>query len=285
MDEILKANKFFEKHEVPICVFRMPYMEGNRKMHAHDFHEVMIVVRGTATHYYKGCEAVISMGDVFVIPPFQRHGYDVPEKCGVEVVNVLFDLKKLRMDLRDLTELPGYHALFAVQHTRHHEPHLKLNAHHLASVLAIAEAIEIEQEGMAPGNQFARQTKLRELMLFLSRHFSRVANPSAARMVEMGQVISYMEKNLGESLRFETLAGVAKMAPTTFRRAFQDSFACSPMAYLQQLRIKNAMLLMADPAKSISDVASAVGFNDSGYFSRVFRQETGLTPKAFRRQI
>lgn len=285
MDEILKANNFFEKHDVPICVFRMPYMEGNRKMHSHDFHEVMIVVRGTATHYYKGGEAVISMGDVFVIPPYQRHGYDVPEKCGVEVVNVLFDLKKLRMDMRDLVELPGYHALFAVQHTRHQEPHMKLNAHQLAKVLAIAEGIEVEQEGLAPGNEFARQTKLRELMLFLSRHFSHVASPSAAKTLELGNVISYMEKRLGEQLDFKDLARVAQMAPTTFRRVFQDSFACSPMAYLQQLRIKNAMLLLADPTRNISDVAYAVGFNDSGYFSRVFKQETGKTPKAFRRQI
>jgi len=285
MVEILKAKSFFEKHEIPICVFRMPYMEGNRRMHAHDFHEVMIVVRGTATHYYKGREAVISMGDVYVIPPFHRHGYDVPEKCGVEVVNVLFDLKKLRIDLRDVIELPGYHALFAVHHTRHHEPHLKLGAHELVKVVAIAEAIEAEQEGDQPGNQFARQTKLRELMLLLSRRYSRVSSPTASKGQELGQVVSHMEKNLAEQLRFEALAGIAQMAPTTFRRIFHEYFGCSPMAYLQQLRIKNAMLLLADPTKSISEVAFAVGFNDSGYFSRVFKEETGETPRAFRGHI
>jgi AraC family L-rhamnose operon transcriptional activator RhaR/AraC family L-rhamnose operon regulatory protein RhaS len=69
------------------------------------------------------------------------------------------------------------------------------------------------------------------------------------------------------------------------RRAFQETFACSPMAYLQQLRVKRAMLLLADPLKSISDVAFEVGFNDSGYFSRVFKVETDETPKEFRKRI
>ena len=36
--------------------------------------------------------------------------------------------------------------------------------------------------------------------------------------------------------------------------------------------------------QSITDVALAVGFSDSGYFSRVFRREVGLSPEAFRRE-
>ncbi len=34
---------------------------------------------------------------------------------------------------------------------------------------------------------------------------------------------------------------------------------------------------------NVTDVALAVGFSDSDYFSRVFRQETKLTPSAYRR--
>ena len=94
-----------------------------------------------------------------------------------------------------------------------------------------------------------------------------------------------MEKHLGEDLRFEKLAEVVRMSPTALRRTFQETFACSPMAYLQQLRVKKAMLLLSDPLKSISDVAFDVGFNDSGYFSRVFKQGTNETPKEFRTHI
>ena len=93
-----------------------------------------------------------------------------------------------------------------------------------------------------------------------------------------------MEQNLKENLRFEQLAELANMSPTSLRRAFQHSFSCSPMGYLQELRIQQAMLLLASPDLSITEIANSVGYNDSSYFSRVFKQETGETPKVYRSQ-
>jgi two-component system response regulator YesN len=57
------------------------------------------------------------------------------------------------------------------------------------------------------------------------------------------------------------------------------------MVYLQQLRVKKAMLMLADPSKSVCDIAFEVGFNDSGYFTRVFKKEIGETPREFRTRV
>jgi AraC-like DNA-binding protein len=285
MTEKLAAKNFFELGHIPLCVFRMPYVDWSRKIHSHDFHEMMIVIGGVAIHHMEDCHVTVSMGDVFVIPPGHMHGYDVPENSGVQVLNVLFDLKELKMNTRDLEQIPGFHALFSVKLFSNHEPHLKLPAKDLSFVNSLVEEIEREQEEMAPGCEFYCETKLRELMVFLARRYSHVATPSGKNVLKLGELISYMEKHLGEDLRFEELAKAIHMSPTSLRRTFQETFNCSPMAYLQQLRVKRAMLLLADPMKSISDVAFDVGFNDSGYFSRVFRQEAGETPKTFREKL
>jgi AraC family L-rhamnose operon transcriptional activator RhaR/AraC family L-rhamnose operon regulatory protein RhaS len=285
MIEKLTAKKFFEKGSLPLCVFRMPYVDWSRSAHVHDFHEMMIVIGGVAVHHLDEHLVTVSMGDVFVIPPGHVHGYDVPENSGVQVLNILFDLKRLNINMRDLEQIPGFHALFSVKLSNHHEPHLKLHAKDLAFVNSIIEVIEAEQEEMAPGYEFFCETKFQELMVFLARRYSHVATPSGKNVLKLGELISYMEKNLGENLSFEDVAAAIHMSPTSLRRAFQETFACSPMAYLQQLRVKRAMLLLADPLKSISDVAFEVGFNDSGYFSRVFKVETDETPKEFRKRI
>ncbi len=284
-NEKLSAQDFFEKGHLPLCVFRMPFVDWSRELHSHNFYEVMIVVGGMAVHHLGEQHKTISMGDVFVIPPGHAHGYDVPENSGVQVLNVLFDLKRLHLNPRDLDSIPGFRALFSAASENHNEPHLKLPAKDLAFVHSVVEEIEAEQEEMAPGYEFFCETKFRELIVFLSRRYSHISTPAGKSFLKLGELIGYMETHLGEEVRFEDLTGAAHMSPTSLRRAFHETFGCSPMAYLQKVRIKKAMLLLADPARSVSDVAFEVGFNDSGYFARVFKQETGESPKMFREKL
>lgn len=280
--ELLTAKDFFDKGHIPLCVYRMPFVDWSREPHSHNFHELMLVIGGVGIHHLGDQHETISMGDLFVIPPGHMHGYDVAENSGIQVLNVLFDLKRLKIDPRDLSTLPGFNALFSMAPESHYEPHLKLTAKDLAIVNSIVEEIEMEQEEMASGYEFFCGTKFRELIVFLSRRYSHVSTPAGKNFLKLGELVSYMELHLGEDLRFEKLAEAAHMSPTSLREAFGDAFGCSPMAYLQKLRVNKAMLLLADLTKSISDVAFDVGFNDSGYFSRVFRKETGESPKEFR---
>jgi AraC-like DNA-binding protein len=46
--------------------------------------------------------------------------------------------------------------------------------------------------------------------------------------------------------------------------------------------VRQAKQLLTDTDKSITEIALEVGFSDSGYFSRVFRREVGLSPEAYR---
>jgi len=57
----------------------------------------------------------------------------------------------------------------------------------------------------------------------------------------------------------------------------------TPIKYLQRYRIHQAKKLLKESGLSVTEIALKVGFSDSGYFSRVFHRETGLSPEAFRR--
>ena len=284
MTEQLKGQEFFEEGHIPIAVFRQ-FADFNRQPHSHDFYEVMIVIGGVAVHHFGEQHQTISMGDLFVIPPGQVHSYNVEENSAVQVLNLLFDLEALEINPRDLKELPGFHALFKVGAGTYDEPHLKLAAKELAFVSSVVDQIEMELEEEAPGHQFFCGMKLRELMVFLSRRYSHVTAPAGKNFLKLGELVSYMEKNLGTDLRFEQLSEVSHMSASSLRRIFGDAFGCSPMSYLQKLRVKKAMLLLADQSRSIGDVAFEVGFNDSGYFYSVFKKEMDETPKTFRENL
>ncbi|MFN2243397.1 MAG: helix-turn-helix transcriptional regulator, partial [Anaerolineae bacterium] len=63
---------------------------------------------------------------------------------------------------------------------------------------------------------------------------------------------------------------------------FRKELGVTPIAYLNRYRVHQAKQLLSDTSKSITEIALEVGFSDSGYFSRVFRREVGLSPEAYR---
>ena len=285
MTEVLKAKDFFDQGVVPMCVFRMSTFHRSRTEHTHDFYELMFIVKGVARHYLEGVDMeVIGTGDAYVMHPGRYHSYESLEGQPIELVNVLFQLDRMKMDFRDLEGLPGFQTLFGKNDWDGNFPHVRLDAKDLAHALSVVADIELEMEELAPGYEFLVETKLRELIVFLSRKHSHVLEPKGKHFLKLGDLVVYMEQNLKQNLRFEQLVELSNMSPTSLRRAFQHSFSCSPMAYLQKLRIQQALLLLVDPDLSITEIAHSVGYSDSSYFARVFKQEVGESPKVYRQR-
>ena len=70
-----------------------------------------------------------------------------------------------------------------------------------------------------------------------------------------------------------------------FRRCFKEETGTTPLGYLTDLRINRAKkLLRATPYQSIGSIAAGCGFSDEFYFSRVFRKETGISPREYRKK-
>jgi two-component system response regulator YesN len=65
-------------------------------------------------------------------------------------------------------------------------------------------------------------------------------------------------------------------------RVFRTSLGTTPGRYLTDMRIRDAQSLLAHSSFSIKEISAMLGFEDQLYFSRVFRQKVGLSPKAFR---
>ena len=101
--------------EPPLCVFRIPLHSHNGTTLTHDFYELMIVGKGTATHRLNGKEYSLLPGDVYLMRPGDVHEILVEPSGAIAEVNVLFEFDRLDLYLRDLTEVPGYHALFSME--------------------------------------------------------------------------------------------------------------------------------------------------------------------------
>ena len=72
--------------------------------------------------------------------------------------------------------------------------------------------------------------------------------------------------------------------PDYFRRVFMTDMGCTPVQYLTRQRIQNAkklLVLRKQTRLSIREIAWLSGFRDNLYFSRVFREQVGMSPTEY----
>jgi AraC family transcriptional regulator len=99
------------------------------------------------------------------------------------------------------------------------------------------------------------------------------------------KVAEFIEEHLAEEVRLSTLSGLVNLSPYHFARAFKQSFGVPPHRYHTGRRIERAKALLAQPARSVTEIALALGFAETSSFSAAFRRMTGSSPSAFRRLL
>jgi AraC-like DNA-binding protein len=90
-----------------------------------------------------------------------------------------------------------------------------------------------------------------------------------------------IEQHYTRDLTVPELAQICHLSETGFRRLFHACTGDSPLTYIIRLRLDKARLLLESGALSVAEVAFAVGFQDPSYFSRLFKQKTGVLPVTF----
>ena len=93
----------------------------------------------------------------------------------------------------------------------------------------------------------------------------------------------WIDAHSHEEIDLERAAREAGLSAFHFLRLFGRVLGVTPHQYLVRSRLRRAARLLADDARSITDVAFGVGFGDLSNFVRTFHRAAGVSPRAFRR--
>ena len=80
----------------------------------------------------------------------------------------------------------------------------------------------------------------------------------------------------------EQLCKSVFMSHSQLHRKLDALTGCSPNKFIRMIRLSKAKELLKDPSNSIASVAMDCGYNDPGYFARIFKQEHDVTPQEWR---
>ena len=107
----------------------------------------------------------------------------------------------------------------------------------------------------------------------VSRHFGSNTALSALKAAS-----DYMEQHYKEKITVEELAAQSGYSASHFARQFAKVYGISPIQYLNEIRILHAKNLLRTEQYSMAEIAQKCGFSNVYYFSRCFKQLTGIPP-------
>ena len=106
------------------------------------------------------------------------------------------------------------------------------------------------------------------------------------RMNKVTEIIrDYIRENYMYDLSVQDLADKMNYSEPYFCRLFKQSFGQNFTAYLTEYRVSMAKKMLEEPTVNIKDIGKSVGYEDSNYFTKVFRRITGQSPSEYRNTV
>lgn len=96
--------------------------------------------------------------------------------------------------------------------------------------------------------------------------------------------IRYIHRYYAEEISQTSIADAIGISPSYLSKQFKEDLGIGFADFLCNYRLEKAKALLAQTEKSNKEIAGLVGFSDDAYFSRVFKKDTGITPKEYRKK-
>jgi YesN/AraC family two-component response regulator len=109
--------------------------------------------------------------------------------------------------------------------------------------------------------------------------FQGVRHASALRKAER-----FIRENYTRKISLQEIADASGLSAPYFSTIFKQEMGESLSSYLNRLRIEEASYMLRETNLSLSDIASACGFEDQSWFSKIFKNYTGMSPGRYQGQ-
>ena len=246
--------------------------------HWHKEFEILRVISGRFTLYLNNTEHILSDGDVIFYGSEILHR-GIPEDCVYECL--VFDCSLLGK--RQSGSIDG---IIAPLLRGEMELHSKIRKEDSDLCSYVGELFETMR-------QREEYYELRTLSLlfaifhglyvgeYIKTSKKKSSVPKQTRIVI--STLSWIEDHYNEQITLERLAKVSGLNEKYLCRIFREYTSKSPINYVNEFRIDCACRLMTVEGRTVTQAAYDCGFNDSGYFSKLFRKYKGISPTEYRK--
>lgn len=96
------------------------------------------------------------------------------------------------------------------------------------------------------------------------------------------KVCEYIDSHLAEEISLEQMSDYVNVSSFYLSKLFREETGITFMNFLTDKRLEKARALLTETDLSIKEITAETGYNDQNYFSRIFKNKFGLSPKEYR---
>lgn len=242
-------------------------------LHSHDFDEIVIVSAGSGLHICNGIPYPITCGDVLYINADDKHGYESVNNLRLD--NILYHRNRLSMHHAIEPYLPAYNANELARFWR-------INPSCLNQVIPLINQLLVESKKPDPISIHLVEAIFLQLVIVLYRFRCQKDSSHLAQTYQLDMLLTSLHNSVATPFNLDDFCAKQGLSSRSLRRLFKAQTGMTISGYLHQLRLCRAMMLLRNADYLISNIATECGYEDSNYFSSVFRKATNLTPTEYR---
>lgn len=122
-----------------------------------------------------------------------------------------------------------------------------------------------------------------ELLSLMSRNMSEGSSNIHRINEQLQNIIELMNKSFPQKQSVMEYAKLCNMSTCWFINCFRTYTGMTPQQYITDIRVAKAKELLSYSSLNISEIASIVGYDNPFYFSRIFKKNTGQSPREYRK--
>jgi len=257
---------------------RFVHAELSLGEHAHDCYEICYIVSGSVDWWAPDGVHEVSRGDVYITHPGEPHGGldAMMHPCNLYWMHVTIPSEKPLPGL-SLAQTQVLHRAFAK-----HRPRSFPGSPRLPEIF---RRIIDEHRHRGQFATLSARAALHELLVCVLRDRDaarRAGSADGPGDDPITRAVAHIEADLTENWLVEQLAESVGLSVSRFHERFVQRTGLGPAEYRMRRRVRRAKQLLRDGDIPVTDLAQALGFSTSQYFATVFKNVTGLTPRAYR---
>ena len=230
-------------------------------------YQIIYLVKGKGYYDFGNGTEEVSEGNIIVFQPGQKQLYEYFANDETELYWIHFTGSKSDeiMKKLNLTDRYVYHAGIR------------------GDCIDLWKKITYEIQDKQTYFEQISGVYLEELLLIFARRLMDDRTNLKHNLCEnIRSVITYMYENYNQKIAVGELAARCNLSMYRFIHKFKAATGMTPIEYLTKIRIGEAKYLLSNSQLNISEIAAIVGYDDPLYFSRVFKKETGLSPRYYK---
>lgn len=280
---------------LPFFIRKYSMKDSDLGIHRHEYMQVNYICQGKGKHFVNNHGFDIIKGDIFVIPPYIPHNLSAPEDSSMEIIEFEFEPEFINQNFESIEHVESFFDFAYIEPFLVSEnsvkPRLNLVGKQQIEVENILSEALNEYKDRKTGFILLIKSLLLKLLVLVGREFTKDLEGSESRSIfdrhrdAIFGSIKYINENYTEDMNCEDVARKFMLSKSYYSYLFKSITSKTFTEYVNGIRISKAMEILKNTDKRVVDICYETGFNNVNHFNRLFRQQTGIAPLAYRKKV